>query len=77
MYPLFDSYSNPVRAASAQVARVAPVLAPLDVIPRKLLVVVGSADILAREEMAFVEHVTGGNRQEFEGREGTETRSRV
>jgi acetyl esterase/lipase len=75
MYPLFDSYSDPIRAsASLQTSRVAPVLAPLGVIPKRILVVVGGADILAREEMAFVEHVRdeiakdagGGNDRKLE-----------
>ncbi|KAF2108358.1 Alpha/Beta hydrolase protein [Lophiotrema nucula] len=76
LMPLFDAYAAPVRPECDGDARLHPILARKEALPRDVLVVVAGIDILAHEQLSFVERVQG----ELEGEgnpEGRRVEARV
>lgn len=73
LMPLFDSYAAPSREERLGDARLHPTLARKEDLPRDMLVVVAGIDILAGEQLEFVERVRG----ELEREGNEEGRRRV
>jgi len=62
LVPLFDSYPQPVRDADkAQLenARMSPIVAKVEMLPPRILMVIPTIDILLHEQLTFVERVKG------------------
>ncbi|KAH7303776.1 Alpha/Beta hydrolase protein [Stachybotrys elegans] len=57
MCPLFDSYAAPRKADMGESPRMNPIMAALETLPEKMLLVVPKADILVKEQLEFVERV--------------------
>jgi acetyl esterase/lipase len=57
LMPLFDAYAQPARAENMDNPRYAPVLSDIDMLPDKMLLIVAGIDILAHEQLTFVERV--------------------
>ncbi|KAF2495670.1 alpha/beta-hydrolase, partial [Lophium mytilinum] len=55
--PLFDAYAGPVREGEGRNPRLSPVLMEVGELPRDLLLVVPSIDVLVVEQLGFVERV--------------------
>ena len=70
--PLADAYVSSVREANMKNPRLNPILAPLDTLPLKLLIVIGTIDILLSENRTFVQRL----KQEIETR-GLESKKTI
>lgn len=55
--PLFDSYAGPVRAKNMTNPRMSPILADVEKLPERMLLIVPALDILVHEQLSFVERV--------------------
>jgi acetyl esterase/lipase len=57
MLPLYDSYGLPTRPASLTDPRCNPILAEATKLPRRVLMIIPTIDILLHEQLTFVERV--------------------
>jgi acetyl esterase/lipase len=57
LQPLFDAYAAPVRARCMDDPRLSPTLAPLATLPRNMLFIMPTLDILLDEQVAMVERL--------------------
>jgi hypothetical protein len=55
--PLFDAYAEPVRAENMENPRFAPILSDIDKLPEEMFLIIAGIDILAHEQLIFVERV--------------------
>lgn len=55
--PLMDAYAGPERAENIDCPLLHPILADIQCLPRKMLIIGGKVDILLHEEMAFVKRL--------------------
>jgi hypothetical protein len=55
--PLFDAYARPARAENMENPRFAPILADINKLPNDMLLIIPGIDILAHEQLVFVERV--------------------
>lgn len=65
LLPLFDLYPRLVRARESTNPRFAPIVAEVETLPGRMLLIVPGIDILVHEQLTFVERVRG----EIEGSE--------
>ena len=70
--PLFDAYAGPVRAQNMENPRLSPILAPLERLPRNMLFVIPTLDILLDEQMAMVTRL-----QDEAARDPTRAKDRI
>lgn len=56
--PLFDSYPGPVRAANMTNPRMSPILAEVEQLPPRMLMIVPSIDILVHEQLTLAERAS-------------------
>ena len=59
MQPLYDSYAVTTRPASNADPRCNPIIADVEKLPDRVLMVIPPVDILVHEQVTFVERVTG------------------
>lgn len=70
--PLFDAYAGPVRDRALEDDRLHPALKTRDDLPTNVLFIVASIDIVAHEQLTFIERVRnelqerGGHSRRFE-----------
>jgi acetyl esterase/lipase len=57
MIPLYDSYPAPVRAENINNPRMSPIIAEVEKLPERMLLIVPAIDILVHEQLTFVERV--------------------
>ena len=57
--PLFDAYASPVRQQATSDPRLHPILKDTADLPRDILLIVAGIDILAHEQLAFIERLRG------------------
>jgi hypothetical protein len=57
LLPLFDAYAGPVRARNMDNPRLSPTLASLDSLPRNMLFIVPTLDILLDEQLSMVKRL--------------------
>ena len=55
--PLFDAYAGPARARNMENPRLSPIVAPLQTLPRNMLFIIPTLDILLDEQMAMVKRL--------------------
>jgi acetyl esterase/lipase len=55
--PLYDSYPAPMRKENMENPRMSPVLANLESLPKRILLIVPLIDILVHEQLTFVERL--------------------
>lgn len=57
LLPLFDAYAGPARARNMDNPRLSPTLASLDSLPRNMLFIVPTLDILLEEQLSMVKRL--------------------
>ncbi|QDS71719.1 hypothetical protein FKW77_008620 [Venturia effusa] len=57
LMPLFDAYAQPVRAKNIANPRLSPILSNVTKLPNDMLLVIAGIDILAHEQLTFVERL--------------------
>lgn len=57
LMPLFDAYAEPARAKNLANPRFAPILSDISKLPNDMLLIIAGIDILAHEQLTFVERV--------------------
>lgn len=57
LMPLFDAYARPARAKNMENPRFAPILSDISALPEDMLLIIAGIDILAHEQLTFVERV--------------------
>lgn len=55
--PLTDAYVAPIREANVQNRRMNPILSPLDTLPKQLLLIIPTIDILLNEQRTFIQRI--------------------
>jgi hypothetical protein len=55
--PLFDAYAQPARAENMDNPRFAPILSGIDQLPVDMLLIIAGIDILAHEQLTFLERI--------------------
>lgn len=55
--PLADAYVAPIRADNMDNPRLNPILSPLETLPKRLLLIIPTLDILLNEQRTFVQQV--------------------
>lgn len=71
LLPLFDAYASPSRAANLTNPRLNPILAAAETLPRDMLFIIPTIDILLHEQLTFVERLkreTEGSGRRIESR---------
>ncbi|KAK3697123.1 hypothetical protein LTR37_017619 [Vermiconidia calcicola] len=62
LMPLFDAYAGPVRDRTQDDFRLNPILKDVDELPQHILLIVAGIDILAHEELTFLERIRNERR---------------
>jgi acetyl esterase/lipase len=57
LMPLFDAYARPARTGNLENPRFAPILSNINKLPNDILLIIAGIDILAHEQLTFVERV--------------------
>lgn len=57
LMPLFDAYAQPARTKNMASPRFAPTLSDISKLPNDMLLIIAGIDILALEQLTFVERV--------------------
>ncbi|KAJ9667779.1 hypothetical protein H2201_001965 [Coniosporium apollinis] len=71
LLPLYDAYAGPSRTANLSNPRLHPILAAADTLPRDMLFIIPTIDILLHEQLTFVERLkreTEGSGRRIESR---------
>jgi acetyl esterase/lipase len=55
--PLFDAYAGPAREKNRENPRLNPILAPVETLPKNLLMLIPTMDIILHEQLEFVKRV--------------------